>query len=214
VSGLPLPLTVEALKRRVDKQLSGDDDLLAEYLAAAVEQAEAPAPLGCGRTLRPDPPLGEDEADDGEDVQRVVEFRGRAAMIPDARSITTVELDGAETVDFTPISHQGLVVRLSFHELRVRLFGLHPHHRYHERRRAHTVTVTGKFGYAAIPDALAEGIYLLAARAFAEKEAGYADQVAIGEGASAIQTYFRNMPPRTRLAFTSYTVPAAIGGLS
>jgi hypothetical protein len=52
---LPKWLDVEALKRRIDKRLSGDDKLLEEYLVAAFEQIQEPSPLGCGRLLLPDP---------------------------------------------------------------------------------------------------------------------------------------------------------------
>ena len=49
---LPPSISVAGLKRRIDKQLSADDQLLSEYLEGAVSQAEAaPPPQGDGGLL-------------------------------------------------------------------------------------------------------------------------------------------------------------------
>src|SRR6516164_3511859 len=96
MGALPDWLTVEALKRRIDKQLSGDDPLLEEYLQGALAQSQAPYPLGCGRLLMPNPPLDTDGNDTGDPVTLGITASGRRIVLPDAREITEVVANDVE----------------------------------------------------------------------------------------------------------------------
>jgi hypothetical protein len=223
---LPASLAVPALKLRIGKELSKDDPLLGELLEGALAQAQAPAPLGTGRLLLPDPPLDSEGNDTGEPVARTFLIRGRHIAIPDARAITSVVVDGntdsptviEEDLGYSTMKRNGLIVRLT----------LHREHRYLwdqsgtwwnsapealNRPLQHHITVTGKFGFAELPTDLRNAIYSLAARNFYERDAGYADQVAIAEGA-AVQSYFRQLPPPVKLAFANYQLPTGVIGLA
>jgi hypothetical protein len=219
---VPASLSLAALKRRVDKQLSTDDDLLEEYLEEAFEQAQAPAPLGCGRLLTPDPPLveGDPPTDTAAAVEKQFSVRGRRVLIPDAREITEVLVDDEAITEYRTTEQNGLVVLLNLpHD--PRSCGYEGYDEYSSgdgygcwcRRRRRTVKVTGRFGFLDIPATLKDAIYILAARAFYERDAQYADQVPVADGAP-IQAYFRQLPPRAKLVFATYAVPEGIGGLS
>jgi hypothetical protein len=203
---LPASLSVEELKRRVDHTMSVDDDLLADDLAAAFLQAQAPPPYGTGRLLTPDPARDADDA-----VTRTLTSTGRRVRVPDARSIAAVTLDGTAATDYRAISRNGVVVQLALGDDGnwVRTPG------YSESwplPTSRTVIITGRFGFAQVPIDLAGAIYQLAARWHYERQAQYADQVEVLEG-TAVQSYYRQVPPRVKLVFASYAVPPAVGGL-
>jgi hypothetical protein len=230
---LPASLSVDELKLRVDKKLSSDDPLLAAFLATALRTVQAPAPLGCGRVLLPDPEPqiegdGEEAKDESEPVVRVFRVRHQRVQIPDAREITKVTVDGVEVPPnvgapgedwwkgYEVLEQDGLIVQITLPEHHWRYYGTEydymPSLR-HRRHRRRQVEVTGRFGFAEIPEDMVEGIYSLAARAWYEREAQYADQVAVAEGAP-VQSYFRQLPPRTKLAIATYTLPEGLGRLS
>lgn len=216
----PASLTVPALKLRIGKELPHDDVLLGELLEGALKQAQAPSPLGTGRLLIPDPPLDSDGNDSGDAVERTFAVHGRHVMIPDAREIASVVVDGQsasptaieEYSGYTTLSHDGVVVRLTLAREHRRFWDAGYCGR-PEDARQHTVTVTGKFGFAELPDDLRNAIYALAARNFYERDAGYADQVSIAEG-TAVQAYFRQLPPPVKLAFANYQLPTGLVGLA
>jgi hypothetical protein len=180
----PRPVTLDALKRRLDLEASTDDDKLQEYLDAALAQAQAPWPHGCGRLLTPD------------SVPRTVTVRRGRALIPDASAITSVTVDGTAVTDYKTLRKDGYIVQIT---------GLSD--------TATEAVVAGAFGFTALPANLADAIYVLAARMHYEEAAQYADQVAVLEG-TAVQNYYRQLPPRTKLVFQTYAVPAAIAGLA
>lgn len=196
---LPWSLSLEALKRRLNHQeLGNDDDKLRDYLAAAVEQAQAHPPYGCGRLLIPDPP-----ADAGPAAVRTLTMTGHSIRIPDARELTEVLVDGV-AAEYRPLWRDGHIVALTFARqspMMLDVPGL-PAQR--------TVQLTGRFGFSTIPANLADAIYLLAARYHYEEAAQYADQVEILEG-TAVQSYYRQLPPRTKLVFSTYAVAAGAG---
>jgi hypothetical protein len=221
---LPASLTVPALKLRIGKELSADDGLLGELLEGALAQAQAPAPLGTGRLLLPDPP-----SDDDEPVERTFLLRGRHVVIPDAREITSVVVDAQAAsptvlegdLGYSTMERNGVTVRLTLHREHQYLWdyggssglsGVEGNPRFN-RPAQHHITVTGRFGFAELPVDLRNAIYVLAARAFYERQAGYADQVSIAEG-TAVQAYFRQLPPQVKLAFANYTLPTGLTGLS
>jgi hypothetical protein len=203
---LPASLSLEELKRRVDKKMDVDEDLLADDLAAAFLQAQAPPPYGTGRLLTPDPAKDTDPA-----VARTLTSTGRRVRVPDARSLATVTLDGTAVTDYAAVSRNGVVVQLALGDDGnwSRSPGWTESWPPVTPR---TVVVTGRFGFAQVPIDLAGAIYQLAARWHYERQAQYADQVEVLEG-TAVQSYYRQLPPRVKLVFASYAVPPAVGGL-
>ena len=191
------PLTLEALKARLGLELDADDDELQGYLDAALAQAQAPAPNGCGRLLTPNPP-----GDSDPDVELTFQMTGHRLRVPDARALAAVEVDGVAAA-YRSLSHKGHIVAIT-------VARADPVYETPVLPAERTVTLTGRFGFASIPDDLLEAIYMLAARYHYEKAAQYADQVAVLEG-SAVQSYFRQLPPRVKLAFATYTVPSFAG---
>lgn len=208
---LPPDLTLAGLKSRMEKKLAKDDEVLGAYLEAAFDQAQAPWPDGCGRLLRPDPPIvntGTEEApvwaDSGDPVVHTFKPGGRRrVMLPDARSLvegavlvdgTAVPAGSATTDGYELLMHKGVYVQLSV-----------PTGTYGE------VSVTGKFGFYPLPATLREAIYALANRYWLERAALQSDTVAVGEGAAPL-TYLRQLPPRVRVAFSAYKKPLALGG--
>lgn len=207
LDALPRSLSLEELKRRVDHKMDVDEDLLADDLAAAFLQAQRPPPLGCGRELAPDP-----AKDTDPEVTRALSSTRRRLRLPDARFVSAVALDGAAVTDFRTAEHRGLLVQLEIADdgkWSNRWPGGDQESAAFRRR---AVTVTGRFGYSQIPVDLAGAIYALAARWHYERQAQYADQVAILEN-TAVQSYFKQVPPRVQLVFRSYAVPMAVGGL-
>lgn len=202
---IPRSLSLEALKRRVDHKMDVDEDLLADDLVSAFLQAQRPWPYGTGRLLAPDPALDDDPA-----VTRTVLTTRRRVRVPDARVLDTVTLGGSEVTGYGTRSRDGVVVQIALADDGAwtarggALLGYDPTER--------TVVMTGRFGFARIPEDLAGAIYQLAARWHYERQAQYADQVEVLEGA-AVQAYFRQLPPRVKLVFQSYALPAGIGGL-
>lgn len=206
LSALPTSLSLEELKRRVDHTMDVYEDLLADDLGAAFLQAQAPPPYGTGRLLTPDP-----ARDDDPVVTRTLTSTGRRVRIPDARSVASVTVDGAAVTGYQLVSRNGVVVQIALADdgnwLRSPAWVLTP-----PPVTARTVVVTGRFGFIAIPVDLAGAIYQLAARWHYERQAQYADQVEVLEG-TAVQAYYRQLPPRVKLVFASYAVPPAVGGL-
>lgn len=206
LSALPTSLSVEELKRRVDHRMNVDEDLLADDLAAAFLQAQAPPPYGTGRLLTPDP-----ARDDDAPVERTLTTTARRVRVPDARSVSAVTLDGSATTDYQLVPRNGVYVQIALGDdgQWTRSPGYSQSWPPVTER---TVVVTGRFGFIAIPVDLAGAIYQLAARWHYERQAQYADQVEVLEG-TAVQSYYRQLPPRVKLVFASYAVPPAVGGL-
>jgi hypothetical protein len=219
---LPATLTVPALKRRIGKELSADDALLSELLEEALIQAQAPAPLGSGRLLVPDPPLDDEGNDTGDPVERTFAVKGRQIVIPDARSIESVVVDPTtspttltEGDGYSVMRCNGVIVRLTLGREHRYLWdddGPCSLHRFNSAQRQHYVTVTGRFGITPLPGDLRKGILHLAARAYHEMNAQYADQVAVADG-MGVQSYFRQLPPPVKLAFANYELPSGLIGL-
>lgn len=208
LDAVPRGLSLEDLKRRLDRTMDVDDDLLADDLAAAFKAAGAPPPKGCGRELSPDPPRSTDAA-----VTRTVLSTRRRVRIPDAREITAVTVDGTATTAYATLERDGLIVQLDLDDdgqWTDRWRGSDLQEGRATIRR--TIAVTGRFGFAVLPDDLIGAIYVLAARWHYERDALFADQVAVLEG-TAVQSYYRQIPPRVALAFAAYAIPPAVAGL-
>jgi hypothetical protein len=212
---VPAGLDLAAFKRRVDSTKESQNPLLEELLEEAFEQAQAPFPYGCGRLLAPnpglvetdpgdpeaDPPVPATYADTADPVAVTVEPRDprkRRVLIPDARLITQVSADGATVAStgdsrYTTFAHRGHVVQLTLPV------------------SCESVTVTGRFGFVALPVSLRGAIYTLAARMWHERDQQFADQVPAGDGAPA-QAFYRQLPVRVKLVFAGFRVPAGIAG--
>ena len=212
---LPSSLTVAGLRKRIDKQSTSEDSFLKELLEAAFAQAQGPPPYGCGRLLTP------------TTGTKSFRLRWRRIVLPDASEITAISVDGTAVpeAEWRLQERDGYFVGFELTDSFMQpgwspVWGwgtegggstpaLPPGYRQGDR----TVAVTGRFGFGSIPPNLNEAIYLLAARMYYEKEAQFADQVAVGEGAVA-QIYYRQLPPRARLAFESFSLPQGLGGLA
>jgi hypothetical protein len=219
---LPAWLGVNTLKRRLDREMAKDDALLAELLADALAQVQAPPPYGAGRLLIPDPPNDSDQP-----VDREITFSGLRTPIPDAREITKVSVKGQEVPPageneahepirgYRLLSRDGTAVQLEL-PFDCHAWGWEGEWPFNGRREAHTqrtVTITGRFGFLKPPDHVVGAIYTLAARRLAERNALYADTVAIAEGAG-VSTYFKQLPNEVWLALRSFALPSGIAGLS
>lgn len=190
-------LTLAGLKARLGHELNAADPELQDYLDAALAQAQAPWPHGCGRLLIPNP-VSDLEAE----VELTFQMTGHRLRVPDARILSAVEVDGVSAAYRTMVHKDHIVAIAVARAAPVYETPVLPAQR--------TVTLTGRFGFAVLPANLLEAIYLLAARYHYEKAAQYADQVAILEG-TAVQSYYRQLPPRAKLAFAEYMVASYAG---
>jgi hypothetical protein len=190
-------LNLAGLKARLGLELNASDDELQNYLDAAFAQAQAPPPHGCGRTLTPDP-----ASDTAGEVVRTFAMTGHRLRVPDARVLSEVLVDDVDA-GYRALWHKEHIVAITVARAA-------PVYAVPELPAQRTVTLTGRFGFAVIPQDLVEAIYLLAARYHYEKAAQYADQVEILEG-TAVQSYYRQLPPRAKLAFATYAVPSYAG---
>lgn len=203
---LPADLTLDELKRHIDKQLIAEDPLLEQYLIAAFQQAGADPPYGCGRLLLPDP------LDDTADpVTRRIRARRRLLIrVPDAREITAVVADGV-TID--PSGYETVIRNEHIVALQLSENLVWPATMHHRHPGGPTIVeVTGRFGFATLPMNLREGIYVLAARSYFERGVMYADQVHLEDGA-ATQVYYRQLPPATVRIFRTFSLPTGYVGL-
>lgn len=189
-----MTLTIAELKKHIDMQGTVHDELLQAYLDAALDQAQAPPPWGCGRLLAPDPAS---EDDDPVERPEIRTFGSTLIRVGDARELTDVSADGDTITDYEVTRRNGLIVGLEL------------------AADAKKVVLTGRFGFLEIPPSLREAIYMLAGRYWYERSAQYADQVADAEG-GPVQAYYRQLPPRTKLAFKTFSVTSdsmGVGGI-
>lgn len=212
---LPAWLSRDELKARLNRQLSGDDAKLVDYLEAALSQAQKAPPAGCGRLLVPDT----------ED--RIKRLGGSTFLVPDAQELTSVVIDGTTytaNTDAWPIGRteyeltekNGLIVSIHVPAFAHRarpwtidgpVFGV-------ARRRRHEVVLKGTFGFdeKGPPQDLIEAIYTLAERRYYAEQSGQSDTVRVGEGATA-PVYFKDLPEEVALAFRSFQLPKGLLGL-
>jgi len=128
----------------------------------------------------------------------------RWVRVPDARQVTAVVADGAPVADWEEIRAGGDTI---VHIVVPRAVSggalLYPFARL-APQGPQKVTVTGQFGFQAVPEDLADAIYTHTARNYRERDASYGDQVNLGDGGSI--AFFRSMPPRVRAVYDSYRV--------
>jgi len=120
----------------------------------------------------------------------------RFIRLPDARTVTKVELDGNEVTDYELLDSPGS----SDTTVTIEVFA-----------RARIAIVTGQFGMEVVPADLRVAIMVLAARRYWQREAGQSDSVQSQEYGTA--TYFKELPAEVRVVLDRYSVPSDWMGL-
>lgn len=231
--GLPAWLNVKSLKDRIDVETSGMDTLFAEWLEEVLDDVQGPPPLGTGRLLVPDPaPDLVEGVDQAAPVTRLLRVGSDSrVLLPDAREVTAVTVNGEAVAAWSaeePLTpgyklhdRDGVHVQLEIPRVRCAWseWVWEPISA-PEPGVARQVAVTGRFGFAGCGHDAGElsprirgAIYELGARKFYERQSGYADTVAVGEGAAA-SIYSRAIPAHARLALEGFALPDAYVGLS
>lgn len=185
---LPGGVTLNQFKAILGTTRTDSDDLLTMYLEGA-------AGFAADFTRRV---LIAEQTDEEPAVAKAFSVgSGTYLRLPDARGITTVDLDG------TALSVGDYVTRhtpFSFTDTAVALAGL--------PSGGTTCTITARWGIVTLPATLCDAIYAHAARNYREKMALYADTVELGAGESgaALYSYFRQLPPRVQAIYSMYQV--------
>lgn len=145
-----------------------------------------------------DPPTYIDSA--APVVHRVVVNGSRFVRVPDAREITRVTVDDVElaATDYELHAHRYPADGPTTH---LELLN----------RRGRVVEVTGRFGFAAIPDELREAILTLAARRVYEESIGLVDSV--NSDAYGARSYVKRLPVAISMVLADLTVPDDVLGL-
>lgn len=174
---------VDQLKARLnDRGGKTDDDVLWGLLKAASNVMEQV------RLFHPDPPPGDDP------VTRTVRLdHARMIRVPDVRSLTAIDIDGASVDPNT-----------------VRLVGRDNEPAYHLYLPAGVVSgewmeLTGHFGFQAPPEEVVQAVLTLAQRAYHERNARQADTVQDPEG--GVYAYFRQIPPSVEQVRAYHRIP-------
>lgn len=178
-------LDLAALKARLDITKNSSDVLLQSILDGALDFA-------AGETRRQfgelggvgDPPVTVDRYPIDE----------RLVRVPDARQVTAVTLDGTAITAWRLVGRQPAGTTP------------YPWLRLDDRATGH-LQITGLFGFAALPPALADAVYTHAARHYRERDALYGDTVALDDG--QVVTFDRAMPARVRATYRAYRVTRA-----
>lgn len=178
--------TLSELKNYLKLRGDASNDVLQTML----DSAEALTETYTGRSFRPDPALVAG-ADTAPAVTKVLPVHRRAVLVPDARLITAVTLDG-ETV--SPISSTVTDGYATYGAPHVTTLVL-PRSGYH-------VSITGRFGYYPPPPEIKDAVLAMAARRYRERDAGYGDAVQTPEG--GVVSYFRSIPGSVRIILDAH----------
>lgn len=181
------------LRAYLDLTSTGNDALLGSLL----ESAEAMAESYTGRRFAPL------SAADPVTTETVSFRRGKTVIrVPDVRELTAVTVDGnaltnlGYTLDGNPATH--LYIEERYGTFSGTAFGT-------RRTNQAQLVLTGRFGYTTAPADVRDAVLVLAARAYRERDANYADTVATADGGAF--AYLRSMPPRAKAILDSYRVP-------
>lgn len=179
-------LDIAALKARLDITKTTSDTLLQAILDGALDFA-------AGETRRQLGILGGDPGDPTVTIDRYPED-DRLVRIPDARQVTQLTIDAAASTAWRFVGRQpaGTVP--------------YPWVRLDDRTTGH-VQITGRFGFTALPAALADAIYTHAARHYRERDALYGDTVTLDDGATV--HFNKTLPARVRAVYCQYRVTRA-----
>ena len=183
-------LDIAALKARLDITKTTSDSLLQAILDGALDFA-------AGETRRQLGILGGDPGDPPVTVDRYPND-DRLIRVPDARQVTGLTVDGAASTAWRLIGRQPAGTTP------------YPWVRLDDRTSGH-VQITGKFGFATLPPALADAVLTHAARHYRERDALYGDIVTLDDGATV--HFGKTLPARVRAVYTLYRITRA-GALS
>lgn len=186
----PTPLvTLETFKLYLDAKKDTNDELLQIILDGTFGQAKR----ATRRQLGPLPQAN----DDDDPVTLELAPESRYVRVPDAREITAVTAtgpDGSAVTDWTLLRHPDEDSPAPTVDVGVCVY---------------TISITGLFGFTALPDEFRDAIYAHAARNYYERAALYADLTASDEYGSA--TYLKKLPSRIRETYEAYMAPADQG---
>lgn len=189
IDQVPSSLSLDVLKRRLEITRANNDDDLGLMLRGVI--AFAAGPTATNRQLTP---------------LVATTYTGRVRngriRVPDARTVTAVTVGGVAVTVYELTSDHGYITHVVIDPDASLPTGWASEWPIGNRSRL-VASVTGTFGMDPIPDDLADAIYTHAARNWKEKEAMYADQVALDEG-GAVVNYFRSMPPRVKAVYEDY----------
>lgn len=121
----------------------------------------------------------------------------RFIRVPDARTVTSVVIDGVAQSDFERLDSPGA----SHTTTMIEVFA-----------SGQVALVVGEFGMGTVPPDLVEAIMALASRRYWQRAAGLSDSVQSDEYGTA--TYFRAMPAEVRMVLDSYRVASDHMGLA
>jgi hypothetical protein len=193
--------TTEELQRYLD--LSDEGEVDGALLGILLESASVVVARYTGRTFEPEP------KDDGDPMvlktfplrhatpRRLWDgTRGLAVPVPDLREVGLVSVAGS-TVAEGEYEHDAtddepareLVLHTTFASI----------------PRGAQLQVSGRWGFAKVPADVRDVALLIAARAYREKDAAFADSVSTMEGGGL--SYTRTLPARARMVLDSYRTP-------
>lgn len=178
---MPL-LDLSALKARLDVTRTDNDSLLQAILDAALDTAAA-------ETRRQLGPLG-GAGDPPVAVTRTINAQ-RAIRVPDARSLTTVTVDGAAVTGWQLAGRRPAGTQPAPYLIL-------------PAPTTGTVVATGLYGFTTLPAALADAIYTHAARHYRERDALYGDTVTLDDGSDV--HFYRQFPVRVRAVYDLYRI--------
>lgn len=161
-----------------------------------------------GRNFFPDPPLqGQPLTDTAAPVTKgpFIPRRSPFIKIPDLREVTLVTL-GEVALD-SALPYPGYELwggdtllggSEPYTHIKLLNIAFNPY-----IAQANYVFITGRWGFAAVPDDVKDACCLWVARAFKKRDANYADTVQQGIEGAMFQ-YFRNLPTEIQMTLDSY----------
>lgn len=159
--------------------VAGSRELDNTFLEMLLRSASTRAERYTGRRFSPDP------ADDQPVVARTIApVFARGIAIPDARYIEQVTADGTilDPSEYRTIGAPATILRVDCYPK--------------------SVTITGRFGFATVPDDVRSAVLMMAARAFHDAQARLGDRVSDPDG--GVVSYFRQLPVEAKGILDSY----------
>lgn len=194
-------LSVQSLRTYLDVQTAPKGPMLSATLLSAVRIAERFTRRALLRTTGT------------KRIQLLTRYAPQYVRVPDLVEADTVALDGATLIEpqyslegWPSETDPAVHLRLNIFpaELSVK----------DEPDTPNILTVSGTWGYdpASMPADLADAIYVLAARRYKERDAGYADSVDFTQ-AGGVENYFRQLPANVKLTFCHYKPESDLIGM-
>lgn len=188
---MPLLATLEEVTPFIKKAgdlRDGDEDFVTLLLGAATRRIVRYT----RRNFFPDP-----TPPDTTPVTKTFKVRGsNYVSVPDLRSVTAIDLNGAVLIEDEGYELWGEDDEPSH---TVKLLYLPQYVAVPTPK----LTITGLWGFDAVPEDLKESTCTWVARAFKKRDANYADVVQQGIDAAMFQ-YFKNVPDEIKMTMDSY----------